>query len=146
MAFKEFLDAEQISELAFGGVVGALIGIAIAFAIIIFLAVYIYFAVAWQKIARKLKYKKSWLAWIPFANLSMILQLGRFHWAWIFLILVPILGWIALFVLLIIATWRIFEKCGHPGWYSLSMIIPKVGSILYLIAIGLVAWTKKKKR
>ena len=146
MAFEQALGAPEISNFAFGGIVGALIGIAIAFAILVFLAIYIYFAIAWQTIARKLKYKKSWLAWIPVANLSMILHLGRFHWAWIFLILIPIIGWIALFVLLIIATWRIFESRGQPGWFSLSMIIPKVGAILYLIAIGIVAWSTKRKK
>ena len=75
----------------------------------------------------------------------MILQLGGFNWAWIFLILIPIFGWIALTVLLVIATWRIFEKRKYPGWFSLSIIIPKIGLILYLIAIGFVAWGKKKK-
>ena len=104
-----------------------------------------YFAFAWMTIAKKMKYKHPWLAWIPIANLAMILQLGGFHWAWIFLALVPIVGWIALLVMSIIATWRIFEKRKYPGWFSLSLIIPKVGGILYLIAIGFVAWAKKKR-
>jgi arginine exporter protein ArgO len=92
---------------------------------------------------RKLKHPKPWLAWIPFANGALILQLGGFHWALIFLILVPILGWIALAVLSIIATWRIFEKRKHPGWFSLAQIIPKIGGILYLVVIGIVAWQDK---
>ena len=75
----------------------------------------------------------------------MILQLGGFHWAWIFLLLIPVLGWIAVFVLLVIATWRIFEKRKYPGWFSLSMVIPKAGLILYLVAIGFVAWRDKKR-
>ncbi|MBU2562322.1 MAG: hypothetical protein KKF68_01545 [Nanoarchaeota archaeon] len=93
---------------------------------------------------KKLRYKKAWLAWIPVANISMMLQLGKFHWAWVFLILIPILGWIALFVLVIIATWRIFERRKYPGWFSLSMVIPEVGVILYLVAIGFVAWSDKR--
>ena len=127
-----------------GGVLGALIAIGIMIAILVFIALYIYFALAWRSIARKLKFKKDWLAWIPIANWAMILHLGGFHWAWIFLILVPFFGWIALFVLCIIAHWRIFEKRKYPGWFSLSLIIPKVGGILYLIAIGFVAWQDKK--
>ena len=117
-----------------------LLGIMTIFLIIT--AFYVYTSLAWYTIANKLRYKYSWLAWIPIANIVMILQLGEFHWAWIFLILIPILGWIPLIVLLIIATWRIFEKRKHPGWFSLSIIIPNVGFILYLIAIGLVAWGK----
>ncbi len=106
-------------------------------------AVYIYFAFAYKSIAEKLKYKKSWLAWIPVAQWAMLLQLGGFHWAWIFLLLVPILGWLAFIILLIIAHWKIFEKLKYPGWFSLSMIIPRIGFILYGIAVGIVAWQKK---
>ena len=114
--------------------------------ILFILALYIYFSLAWMTIARKLKYKRPWLAWIPIANIAMILQLGEIPWAWTFLILIPVLGWIALFVLTVIATWRIFEKRKYPGWFSLSMIIPWLGKILYLITIGFVAWEDQKKR
>lgn len=108
--------------------------------------IYVYFSLAWMTIAKKLKYKKAWLAWIPVANLAMMLQLGRFHWAWVFLILIPVFGWVALVVLIIISTWRIFEKRKYPGWFSLSVIIPGVGGILYFAAIGFVAWKDRKKR
>ena len=46
------------------------------FMFLLILAAYVYFSFAWMTIARKLKYKNSWLAWIPIANLAMILQLG----------------------------------------------------------------------
>ena len=133
------------SSLAGGLLGGILVGVGILVLLIVFLAIYVYFALAWMTIAKKLKYKHPWLAWIPFANIAMILQLGGFHWAWIFLIIIPWLGLLALTVLCIIATWRIFEKRKYPGWFSLSMIIPQVGFILYLIAIGFVAWKDKKK-
>lgn len=128
-----------------GGMFGFLIVLGILAMIVVAIALYVYFALAWQTIARKLKHKNSWLAWIPFANLAMILQLGRFHWAWIFLTLIPILGWIALYVLIIIATWRVFEKRKYPGWFSLSLAIPKAGFILYLVALGFVAWKNKRR-
>ncbi|MFH1290607.1 MAG: hypothetical protein ABIH92_04315 [Nanoarchaeota archaeon] len=135
---------EQVGGALAGGIIGSLIAIGILIAILVFAAFYVYFALAWRTIARKLEYKKDWLAWIPIVNWAMILQLGGFHWAWIFLIVIPVLGWIALFILCIIAHWRIFEKRKYPGWFSLSMIIPKVGGILYLIALGFVAWSDKK--
>ena len=115
-------------------------------AFFVFAITYVYFAFAWMTIAQKMKYKRAWLAWIPFANISMILQLGGFHWAWVFLILIPVVGWIALLVLMVIATWRIFEKRHYPGWFSLSMVIPRLGALLYLIAIGFVAWKDRKTR
>ena len=129
-----------------GGIIGGIFtGLAITTILIIFLGLYVYIAMAWMSIARKLKYKYPWLAWIPFANAAMILQLGGFHWAWVFLFLIPFLGWIAIMIIGIIATWRIFEKRKYPGWFSLSMIIPQIGGILYLIAIGFVAWKDKKR-
>lgn len=119
------------------------------FAVLIGIAFYVYQALAWMTIAKKLRYKRPWLAWIPLAASAMRLQLGKFHWAWIFLVLIPIAGWIALIVLLTIAIWRIFEKQKYPGWISLSfpiMFAPRIsgiGTIAYLIIIGFVAWKKK---
>jgi len=126
----------------------ALMGV-IVLALILFVVLYIYGSLAWMTIGKKLKYSKPWLAWIPFANISMILQMGGFHWAWVFLLLIPVLGWIALMVLMIISCWKIFEQRKYPGWLSLIPIagaIPAVGglaSIAYLVILGLVAWKDK---
>ncbi|MFA7707377.1 MAG: hypothetical protein WCX73_00335 [Candidatus Pacearchaeota archaeon] len=127
-----------------GGMIGAFIIIGIVIALILLIGVYIYFSLAWYTIAKKLKYKKPWLAWIPIINIGMFLQLGKFNWAWAFLIFIPFFGWVALFVLLVIATWRICEKRKYPGWFSLSLIIPDIGIIFYLVAIGFLAWGRKK--
>lgn len=136
----------EILQSAFVGAgLGSLLAIGIGLLVAIIIGIYVYSSLAWYTIGKKLKYENSWLAWIPIANGAMVLQLGGFHWAWIFLILIPILGWIALLVLSIIAHWRIFERRSYPGWFSLSLIIPKVGGILYLIAIGFVAWKDKEK-
>tara|TARA_Y100000034_G_scaffold136916_1_gene217077 strand:+ start:9850 stop:10287 length:438 start_codon:yes stop_codon:yes gene_type:complete len=140
--------AEQFSnagELAVGaGVMAALIGIGIAFAILLIAGIYIYTSLAWMTIGRKLKYKRAWLAWIPVADISMILQLGRFHWAWVFLVLIPVAGWIALGVLVIISKWRIYRKRKYPGWFSLAILVPQLGWILNLIVYGFVAWGDRK--
>lgn len=106
--------------------------------------IYIYRSFAWMAIAKKMKFVHAWLAWIPVANIAMVFHLGGFHWAWIFLVFIPVLGWIALFVLFIISVWRIFEKLKYSGWFSLGIIIPQVGYLLYLIAIGVVGWSGKK--
>jgi len=118
----------------------------IIFALIMLVAVYVYTALALMTIAKKLKYDKPWLAWIPIANMALVLQLGGFHWAWGFLVLIPILGWIPLMVLCIISMWRIYEKRKYPGWLALVPLIgfvPVVGNlagIAHLVIIGLVAW------
>jgi len=139
----EIFGTEQAASFLAGGALAAIIAIGFFIAFLFFAALYVYTSLAWMTIARKLKNKNAWVAWIPVVNIGLILQLGGFHWAWIFLLLIPVLGWIALFVLVIIASWRIFVKRKYPGWFSLSMLIPKVGGILYLVAIGFAAWGKK---
>jgi hypothetical protein len=124
---------------------GALLALGITLAIFVFAALYVYHAFAWMRIAQKLKYKHAWFAWIPFLGTAMRLQLGGFHWAWTFLYLVPVLGWIALFVLLLISYWRVFESRNYPGFFGLAMVLPDVGVPLYLISIGFVAWKDLKK-
>jgi len=141
----ELIEACPVGAGFVGGVIGgALIALGIIIVLLLLAGVYVYTSLAWYGIGKKLKYKNAWFAWIPIVRIAMVLQLGNFHWAWIFLILIPVLGWIALFVLFIIALWRICVRANHPGWFSLGIIIPEVGGILYLIAIGIVAWSKKK--
>lgn len=137
---------DYAKDYAFGDFFAAIMVGAIVLAIIFFIALYVYHSLTWYEIGRKQKYKHPWLAWIPLANVAMILQMGGFHWAWIFLLVIPIAGWIAVFVLAIISIWKIFEKEKYPGWFSLSLVIPKVGGILYLIAIGFVAWKVGPKK
>ncbi len=140
--------------------------------LVVLLGLWIYTSFAYMEIARKLKYKNPWLAWIPFARGAMVLQLGNLPWGWVFLwsplLLLPLayLGNLALsvFVLLLviggsvaftvlcyISRWRFFEKRGYYGWLAL---IPLVGMVLgylsilaglaFLIILGFVAWKDGK--
>lgn len=141
---------QEIINLFLGGAIASIILASLMILIFLIIAIYIYSSVAWMMIARKMKFKNAWLAWIPFASGAMRLYLGGFHWAWIFLILIPIFGWIALIVLITIATWRIFEKLKYPGWISLSypaLYVPRlnaIGLIAYLVVIGFVAFKDNK--
>lgn len=118
-------------------------------AIILSIILYVYTSLALYTIGKKLNYSNPWLAWIPVANIAMILQLGDFHWALVFLILIPFLGWLAIVVLCFIAFWKICVKRNYPGWLSLiglGSLIPFFGllfGIAYLIILGLVAWKDK---
>jgi hypothetical protein len=133
-----------------GQLIGPIVGAMIAFVVILIIGLWIYTSFAYMEIAKKLKYKYPGLAWVPFARGAMILQLGGFNWALIFLLLVPVLGWIAVAILYYISKWRIFEKRKYSGWLAL---IPLAGMIpflsifaevAFLIALGFVAWQDKK--
>jgi hypothetical protein len=111
---------------------------------------YVYFALVMQTIAKKLKHPRPWLAWVPIANIALVLELGGFHWAWTFLVLIPFLGFIAILVLSTISFWRIFERRNYPGWLALIQwggFIPFVGYIFTVahgVILGLVAWQNRK--
>ena len=143
---------EGYSEILLGGALGAVFALLGIIAILLIIALYVYQAYAWMLIAERQKHKHPWLSWIPFAAGAMRLQLGGFHWAWIFLLLIPIIGWIALIVLLTISIWRIFEKEKYEAWLSLSyplMFVPKlsgIGNIAYYIILGFVTWKKPGKK
>ena len=122
----------------------------LVFVVVYLISVYIYRSIAWMKIAKNSHHKYPWLAWIPFANTSLRLQLGGFHWALVFLYLLPLFGWVAIYILLIVSYWRIFEGFGYPGELSLmplaDIMFPGIGTLGYLIVIGFVAWKPKKSR
>ena len=75
------------------------------------------------------------------ANFFLLPIILKKKWTWGFMIFAPI----ANVVFFILWTWKIFELRKYPGWLSLSVLIPRVGGILYLIAIGFVAWKNKKR-
>jgi len=143
------IGSEMLGSFLEAGIIGFLFGIGIFISILVFAGLYVYFALAWQKIAKKVKHKKPWLAWIPFANLAMWLQMGKFHWAWIFLLILVGPGWIAILVLLVISHWRVFKKLKYAPWLSLAIVIDIIpgisglGTLAYGIIIGIVAWKKK---
>ncbi|HIH32285.1 TPA: hypothetical protein HA235_06270 [Candidatus Woesearchaeota archaeon] len=128
------------------GSLGALSAFFAAFliaAIIIAIALYVYFALVLSTLAKKLKHGDiAWLAWIPIANLALFPILADKEWPWVFIFLVPIVN----IVFMIIWTWAIFEKRKYPGWLSLVFIggiIPFIGFIFSLASLviwGVVAW------
>lgn len=148
------------------GLVSFFVGIA-------FLGIWIYTSFAYMGIARKMKYKRPWLAWIPFARGAMILQLGSFPWGWVFLwsplLLLPLSllhlgigarvlfialafsGALAFNVLCYISHWRFFEKRGYYGWLALVPLVGLVAGYLsflagiaFLVILGFVAWKNGK--
>jgi hypothetical protein len=120
-------------------------------AAIIFIAIYVYTALAWMSIARKTKTPNGWLAWIPVANNVLISMIAEMHW-WPVLMIIPMIifavlsmipGMRIIFMIpyyacaLILAvygimwTWKAFEKVGRPGvWSILGAIVSIVGGLL----------------
>lgn len=142
-------------ELIGAGIIAMLMGM-IVFILIAFAAIYVYMSMAFMAIARKARLDSPGLAWIPGVGpLIIAYQTSKMHWwPWLLLISllvmwIPVLGVLVYFVGMItfavfamIWQWKMFETVGKPGWWVLLALIPFVGGLIYLVMIGIAAWSK----
>lgn len=127
-----------ISSLAFGqdnnNALTAGLGMGIIFVALLFgLAGYIYVSLALQTIATKTNTANAWLAWIPIANIFLMLSIAKKPMWWFLLFLVPLLN----IIMLIIVWMAVAEARGKPSWWGILTIVP----VANLIVPGVLAWS-----
>jgi hypothetical protein len=101
---------------------------------IFFLVFYVYLALALQTIAQKTDTENAWLAWIPIAQIVLMLNIAKKPIWWIILFLIPLVS----LVMAIIVWMGIAEERGKPNWWGILLIVPGVG----LIVPGYLAWSE----
>ncbi|HEY7354734.1 MAG TPA: DUF5684 domain-containing protein [Terriglobales bacterium] len=110
----------------------AIAGTMLLVALIFGLAIYVYFALALQTIATKTSTANGWLAWIPIANIVLMLNVAKKPLWWILLFLIPIVN----MVMAIIVWMAVAEARGKPNWWGILTIVPLVN----LVVPGYLAW------
>ncbi|PYV65553.1 MAG: hypothetical protein DMG95_01360 [Acidobacteria bacterium] len=120
--------AQDNNSIAAAGLGAGLIMIFLVFAA----AFYVYMALALQTIADKTKTENSWLAWIPIANIVLMLNVAKKPIWWIVLFFIPVVN----IVFIIIVWMAMAEARGKPSWWGILMIVPVVN----LITPGVLAW------
>src|SRR5215470_7902667 len=98
----------------------------LSFCIILGMALYSYLALSVQIIARRTETPNDYFAWIPIANLFLLLAIAKKPLWWFFLLLIPFVN----VVVGIIVWMRISENLGKPSWWGLLTLIPLVGFIV----------------
>ena len=102
------------------------------------LAAYVYISYSTQVIARKLSVPNGWLAWIPIANLFLLVKLAARSYWWVVLLIIPLVN-----IVVSAFVWRdIAKRRGHSPWWGLGMIIP----IVNLIGPGYIAFSDKPQQ
>ena len=120
--------AQDNNSIAAAGLGAGLIMVFLVFAA----AFYVYMALALQTIADKTKTENSWLAWIPIANIVLMLNVAKKPIWWIVLFFIPVVN-----IIFIIIVWMAMaEARGKPSWWGILMIVPVVN----LITPGVLAW------
>lgn len=137
----------------------------LVFVSIFVIAAYIYTSLAYSRLSKKTRTEPRWLVWIPFFRYYTVSKMARMHW-WPMLLIIPILLAIPFFfiskivalifliiglfcavvggVFIFIWHWKIFERVGKPGWWVLLGLIPYAGGILFMVFLGIAAWSDKK--
>lgn len=110
----------------------AAMGAVMLFAVVIGLAVYVYYSLALQTIAKKTNTENAWLAWIPIVNIILMLNIAQKPLWWIILCLIPLVN----IVIMIIVWMAIAEARNKPSWWGILLIVPLVN----IIVPGYLAW------
>jgi hypothetical protein len=114
---------------------------AAAFGIVFFLimlvvcvGIYAYFGYCFMTIAKKTNTENAWLAWVPIANIYLMVMIARKPVWWVVLFFIPVVSIVAAIVVMM----GIAEACGKPGWIGILMIVPGVN----LAVPGYLAFSK----
>src|SRR5438045_8243486 len=102
--------AQDNNSIAAAGLGAGLIMIFLVFAA----AGYVYMALALQTIANKTKTENSWLAWIPIANIVLMLNVAKKPIGWIILCFIPGVN----LVVLVIVWIAVVEARAKPSWWG----------------------------
>jgi hypothetical protein len=120
--------AQDNNSLAAAGLGVGLIMVFLVFAA----ACYVYMALALQTIANKTKTENSWLAWIPIANMVLMLSVAKKPIWWIILCFIPGVN----LVILVIVMMAVAEARAKPSWWGILFIVP----VANLVVPGMLAW------
>jgi hypothetical protein len=103
--------------------------------------VYIYMAFALMTIANKVGEPNSWLAWIPIANLYLMVKVADEN-PWLMLLyfagLIPFVGSLIVIGVNIYIWMKIAERRGFPNWVGVLIIVP----LANLVVPGYIAWAE----
>jgi len=106
--------------------------------LLVVLLIYVYTSLCLQLIAKKLNIARPWLAWIPIANLFLLIKCaGKSYW-WFLLLLIPLVNLIASIIIFI----EIIKRLGYSGWLVILMFIGPIN----LIVIGYLAFSANKSQ
>ena len=112
----------------------ALAGTVLFFFLGVLLIGYVYMSLALQTIADKTSTPNAWLAWIPIANIFLMLDIAKKPMWWFILFLIPLVN-----IVIAIMVWMgIAVARQKPDWWGILMIVP----IANLVVPGYLAWAE----
>jgi Family of unknown function (DUF5684) len=108
-------------------------GVMLVISLVIFGVFYVYTSLALQTIAKKTNTNNPWLAWIPIANIFLMLNIAKKPGWWFILCLIPFVN----LVIFIIVWMAIAAARKKPTWWGIMVIVP----VMNIILPGYLAWS-----
>lgn len=98
---------------------------------LLWLALYVWTALALSAVFRKCA-QEPWKAWVPVLNLAVLLRLGGLSPWFLLLLVIPVLGQLAVWVVLVIACYRVNTAFGYGAGLTVvaALVLPVWASIL----------------
>lgn len=107
---------------------------AVVFVWLLLIVLYIYNSLCLHKIANKTNTPYGWLAWLPIANLFLMLMIAKKSFWWFLLLLIPLVN----FICFLIIWMDVAKSRNKPAWLGLLMAIPLANFII----MGYLAFSK----
>jgi len=101
--------------------------------VLIAVAAYVWMGLALSALFRKAG-ERGWKAWVPFLNIFVLLELGGLSGWNVLLLLIPVVGEMAVFIILIVAYYRISRSFGYGGGMTV------LAALLPLIWFSVLGW------
>jgi hypothetical protein len=98
---------------------------------------YVYSALAFSAIAKKVGEEPAWYAWVPLLNLWLLAKIAQVPPVSLLLIFIPVVNLIYSLYLMM----KVAERRGFPSWVGLLIVIPLLG----LVVPGYIAWAEPSK-
>ncbi|MEE8576887.1 MAG: DUF5684 domain-containing protein [candidate division Zixibacteria bacterium] len=101
-------------------------GMLTAFGVLLFAAMFVYFAFMQYKMAHRTgQADTAWWAFIPILNTLLLIQMAAKPIWWILLLLVPVVNVVAFFML-----WTsVSRNCGQSGVWGFLMLLPLINFV-----------------
>ena len=96
------------------------------FSLVFFGAIYAFFAICLQTIAKKTDTENPWMAWVPVMNLILLLTVAKKPMWWIVLFLIPVVNVVAAVLIMM----SVAERREKPSWVGALVVIPLFGTLV----------------
>ena len=99
------------------------------------IALYLYVALCFRRIAENLGIKRSWYAWVPILDVYLWCRICGKGVLWTVLLFIPVVN----FILYVILSFRISRVCNRGRLFGFLLIIPPINIVL----VWFLAFSKK---